>query len=159
MNIYLKPTIFISLIIGAIFGLITAIPFLMPSLCFSFIVTAAIVIVYLKKHKFVGYLSIYDGSIIGAISGFVSFIAAMIVYLPLLLIIRLFMPTYTNLLGGSLFTAGFGLFVVFTLVIFIALLSALFNAFTGLVTAFVYQRINKDIRPDEVPSFSLDDYK
>ena len=143
MNLLLlKQLSILSLFAGAILGFITVIPyvsflsFLVLILCLS-----AFILTYLKQNEFIGIISVREGCIFGAVIGFVSFIAFSIVYTPISMLLGWLIPSYTQ---GFLrfFMTSFGSFVVMILLmILMAGISALFNAFSGLITAYVYELI------------------
>jgi len=143
MNILLlKQLAILSAFAGIILGLITVIPYVSA---FSFFVLilflSAIILVYLKQNDLIGIISIREGCIFGAVIGFVSFIAFAVVYTPISMLLGYFIKSYTQ---GFLrfFLTNFGSFVVMIfLIIFMAGISALFNAFSGLVTAYIYELI------------------
>lgn len=137
--ILVKQTSILSAILGGILGVVTLIPFIRN---FSFMLLmlfiSAVVIVYMKKNDLIGIIDVREGSILGAIIGFVSFVAFSVVYVPLVALVGLiFKNYYTFGIGFLLKSSGF--FVLIMLVVFMGLLSALMNAFTGLVTAYVYE--------------------
>ena len=130
MNLLLlKQLSILSAFAGAILGFITIIPyvsfisFMLLILCLS-----AFVLAYLKQNELIGIISVREGCIFGAVIGFVSFLGWLI-------------PSYTQ--GFMRFFLGsFGSFIVMIfLIIFMGGISALFNAFSGLVTAYVYELI------------------
>ena len=144
MNLLLlKQLSILSAFAGVILGLVTIIPyvsafsFMLLILCLS-----AFVLAYLKQHEFIGIISIREGCIFGAVIGFVSFIAFSVVYAPISMLLGWLIPSYTQ---GFLrfFLSSFGSVVVMILLMFLmAGISALFNAFAGLVTAYVYELIS-----------------
>ena len=144
MNLLLlKQLSILSLFAGAILGFITIIPyaslvsFLILMLCLS-----AFILAYLKQNDLIGIISIKEGCIFGAVIGFVSFISFSIIYTPLSMLLGWLIPSYTQ---GFLrfFMTSFGSFVVMVLLmILMAGISALFNGFAGLVTAYVYELIS-----------------
>jgi len=144
MNLLLlKQLSILSLFAGAILGFITIIPYVSM---FSFLILvlflSAFVLAYLKQNEFIGIISIREGCIFGAVIGFVSFIAFSIVYTPISMLLGWLIPSYTQ---GFLrfFMTSFGSFVVMILLmILMAGISALFNGFAGLVTAWVYELIS-----------------
>jgi len=140
MRIYWKPSLILGAIIGAIYGLVLALPFIQCMACFGFIFIGAIVVVYLKKKQVVGILSVQDGAIIGAISGFSAMVAASAVCIPVQSIINLFNKSGINFFS-SFWVTSFSLLVIPMIVFFMAALSALFNSFSGLSAAFVYEKI------------------
>lgn len=138
----IKQIAILSAILGGILGGLTLIPFVQN---FSFmtliLLVAAIVIVYMKKNDLIGIIDVKEGALLGGIAGFVSFLAFSVVFMPLVMLLgwllSLLKVNY-NTFGISIFIQT-GPFVLIMLVVFLGLLSALMNAFTGLVTAYVYE--------------------
>jgi len=131
MERFLLPSIILGAISGVIFGILLLIPFISPFVFFlMFLLAGIIVIVVLKKFRGVGLLNIYDGCFIGSIAGFISLIAASAIYLPIVF--------FT---GGYFSIKSYDILAVVMLVFSTAILSSLFNAFTGLVTAYIYEKI------------------
>ncbi len=138
-QLLMKEIAILSAILGGILGVITLIPFIKTFAFMALILcVSAIVLVYMKKNDAIGIINTREGAILGAISGFVSFIAFSIVFIPLVSIIGLIFKSY-NTYGILYLLKASGFFVLVMLVIFIAILSALMNAFSGLVTAYVYE--------------------
>ena len=143
MNLLLiKQLSIISAIAGVILGLITVIPYIS---LFSFIILltciSAFILVYLKQNDLIGILSIKEGCISGAIIGFVSFMAFAIVYAPISIVLSTLIPNYPQK-HFLYFITDFGTFIVtLFILLFIAGIGALFNGFTGLITAYAYQMI------------------
>lgn len=145
-ELLMKRMALLSAIFGLAAGVITVIPFISSLSFLALMVFAAvIVLVYMKKKNFIGYLEPKEGSIYGAIIGFVSFIAFCVSFLPLAAIIGL-MYKGSFYLGISLIVRS-GIFFIILTVLFVAMLSALVNAFSGLVTAYIYSQIEE--KPDE----------
>ena len=143
MNLLLlKQLSILSAFAGAILGFITIIPyvsfisFMLLILCLS-----AFVLAYLKQNELIGIISVREGCIFGAVIGFVSFLAFAVVFTPISMLLGWLIPSYTQ--GFMRFFLGsFGSFIVMiSLIIFMGGISALFNAFSGLVTAYVYELI------------------
>ena len=130
------------------------ISFLILVLCLS-----AFVLAYLKQNEFIGLISIREGCIFGAVIGFISFIAFSIVYTPISMLLGWLIPSYTQ---GFLrfFMTSFGSFVVMILLmILMAGISALFNGFAGLVTAWVYELISgvkKEANENNTVDFTIE---
>lgn len=145
-ELLLKRIAFLSLILGVVMGVITVIPFI-SSLSFLalMVLASVIVIIYMKKKNFIGYIDPKEGSIFGAIIGFISFIGFCLSFLPLASIIGLIYKG-SFYIGVSLIVRA-GLFVIILMVLFVAMLSALINAFSGLVTAYIYTQIEP--KPEE----------
>lgn len=140
--IILKQLSILSAIAGVALGLITIIPYVsFISFMILLLFLSAFIIVYLKQNDLIGIINTREGCIYGALIGFVSFIAFSIAYTPISILIGWIMPSYTQ---GFLrfFLNSFGsLIVMILLMILMAGISALFNGFTGLVTAWVYEMI------------------
>ena len=137
--IIVKQTAILSAILGGIIGILTLIPFVRN---FSFMLLilciSAVIIIYMKRNDLIGIIDVKEGAILGAIIGFVSFIAFSIVFVPLVALVGLiFKGYYTFGITYMLRISGF--FVLVMLIIFLGILSALMNAFSGLVTAYVYE--------------------
>ncbi len=143
MNLLLlKQLSILSAFAGAILGFITVIPYLsFISFMILILCLSAFVLAYLKQNDLIGIISVREGCIFGAVIGFVSFIAFSVVYTPISMLLGWLIPAYTQ---GFLrfFLTSFGSFVVMILlIILMAGISALFNGFAGLVTAYVYELV------------------
>jgi ABC-type sulfate transport system permease component len=103
------------------------------------------VIIYMKKMSLTGFLDPKDGAFFGALSGFMSFIGFALTFLPLATILGIFFKS-SYFMGISLIVRS-GVFVLLLTLIFVALLSALMNAFSGLATAYIYAQTEQ--RPEE----------
>ena len=142
----LKQMGMLSSVLGLVLGVITIIPFICNFSFFALIVLSApIILVYMKKLDMIGILDIRQGAMYGAIIGFISFVAFSVSFVPLATIIG-FIYKGSYYLGVSLlFRTGF--FVLIMMVFFVALLAALMNAFSGLVTIYVYNQLEQ--KPEE----------
>jgi hypothetical protein len=157
-QIVVKQTAILSAILGGILGILTLIPFVQN---FSFLLLilciSAVIIVYMKKNELIGIIDIREGAILGAIIGFVSFIAFSIIFIPLAAILgSIFKTYYLGWLAMLLKASGF--FVLIMLVIFVATLSSLMNSFAGLVTAYIYEilsGIKKEDKEEETIDFEI----
>lgn len=154
--IILKQLAILSAFAGIALGLITIIPYLsFISFMILFVFLSAFILVYLKKNDLIGIINTREGCIYGTLIGFVSFITFSLVYTPLSMLIGWLIPSYTQ---GFLrfFLNSFGsLIVMFLLMILMAGISALFNGFTGLVTAWVYELITGE-KKDNNQNNSID---
>ena len=141
MGYILKTTVFISAIAGLLAGILLLIPFLTPIIFFLlFIIFGVFIIIYLKKNNIAGLLSVQDGALVGAVSGCVSLASAFVIYLPVNFILdKLFnQDSYKFGFAGSFSdNVFFGIMLIF----FASLFSAMFNAFSGMVTAYIYEKI------------------
>ena len=145
-QLLLKQMGMLSSVLGLVLGVITIIPFICNFSFFALIVLSApIILVYMKKLDMIGILDIRQGAMYGAIIGFISFVAFSVSFMPLATIIG-FIYKGSYYLGVSLlFRTGF--FVLIMMVFFVALLAALMNAFSGLVTIYVYNQLEQ--KPEE----------
>ena len=145
MNILLlKQVALFSALIGGAIGVITLIPFV-GTLSFLTLILflSAIIIVYLKKHDLIGIIDMKEGAILGAVIGFASFVAFFIMFTPLSILIVFIAKTYYVGHLLRIFFENFGgFFVMIMLLFFLALISALMNAFSGLTTAYVYELLS-----------------
>lgn len=153
-----KQSSILSAILGGILGVLTLIPFVRN---FSFLLLilciSAVIIIYMKKNDLIGIIDVKEGAILGAIIGFVSFIAFSIVFVPLVSLVGLiFKGYYTFGITYMLRISGF--FVLIMLVIFLGILSALMNAFSGMVTAYMYEvlsGVKKEEKTEENIDFEI----
>lgn len=153
MNIVLiKQLSILSLILGAALGVITIIPYIgLLSFMAMMFVASAIVLIYMKKNNLIGKLIPKDGAIFGAISGFVSCLGFCLTLVPLAAIIALINDIWFHNLTwyssmGLWFKNGLGGFLILLMMVFfVAILSALMNAFAGLATVYFYgQFLNEE---------------
>lgn len=139
-GLLLKQISIISLIAGAVMGLLTIIPVIGN---FTFLVTmtliGAVLVVYIKKMSLVSYIEPKDGALYGALSGFISFVGFSLTFLPAATLIGLFAKS-SYFMGISLLMRS-GVFVWLMMIVFIAALSALMNAFSAMVAAYIYAQI------------------
>src|SRR5574344_130054 len=126
-KLLIKQIAILSSILGLILGVITIIPylgFLSFFVCVFF--ASTLVLWYLKKLNLIGILTPKDGGIYGLISGFIVFIGFCITFLPLSALIGYFVRGYFY--SGILFLFQMGIVILAMMIIFVALISALFNA-------------------------------
>ena len=143
MNLLLlKQLSILGLIAGAFVGLVATIPFLFwICILVAMFWISAFILVYLKQNNYIGIINVREGSIFGAVIGFVAFIAFSVVFIPISSLLGLIFKTY-SLDVLRFFMNDFGSFIVLILlVVSTAGLAALFNGFTGLITAYLYELI------------------
>ena len=145
-EILFKQTAVLSGLLGLVLGVLTVIPFICNlSFFFLFFLAAPIIMVYMKRMQMMGILDIKQGAMYGAVIGFLSFIGFSISFIPLAGIIGLIYKGSFYLGISLLLRSGF--FVMITLIFFVALLSAIMNSFSGLVTMYVYSQL--ETKPEE----------
>ena len=139
----LKQLSILSLFAGAILGFITIIPYVS---LFSFLILilclSAFIITYLKQNDLIGLISVKEGCIFGAVIGFVSFISFSIIYAPISMLIGWLVPAYSQGFLRFFLTSFGSVIVMILLMLLMAGISALFNGFAGLITAYVYELIS-----------------
>ena len=140
--ILLKQISILSVFFGAILGALTLIPYVgVVSFIFLICFIAPLVIWLLVKYNCLSLDSIKDGIIVGAISGFVAYISFSIIYVPIsVILMKLFHIAANQGVGFMLENASFFLLVVIS--IFMGVLGATINAFTGFLSFYVIDFIN-----------------
>lgn len=141
-ELLLRQIAILAAIAGGALGFLSLIPFInIFSITILVICLAPVVLVYMKRENLIGIFDMREGAILGGVIGFVSFVAASVVYTPINLILG-FIPlgALQSHFFFKYFFNSFGSFIVLLLLIFfVALLSALMNAFAGLATSYVYE--------------------
>ena len=136
---------------GLILGVLTIIPFICNFTFFAIMILAApIMYIYMKKLNLLGYLEPKQGAIYGAIIGFISFLGFSVSFVPLATIIG-FLYKGSFYLGVSLLFRS-GIFVTIMMVLFVAILSALMNAFSGMITVYIYNQLEPKPQNTDVPT-------
>jgi hypothetical protein len=150
MKHYLKQISIISAIIGGVLGVFSIIPYFncLGSIAFCFI--SVFTIVFLKRNSVIGVISLNDGTVIGAITGFIGAAAACTAAVPINLLLSLIL-NYKMLLKFS-----DTLVAIPVLILVFGMLGAIFNAFTGMITAYVYEKIEAD-KPEDQTHFIIDE--
>jgi hypothetical protein len=141
-EIILKQIAILSAIAGGALGALSLIPYVnIFTLTILFLCVAAFVLVYMKRENLIGIFDLREGAILGSIVGFVSFVAASVVYIPIDLLLGIIpLPILQSHFFLKYFFNSFGgILVLLMLVFFAALISALMNAFAGLATSYVYE--------------------
>ena len=132
--ILLRQICVLSIFFGALLGLVTLIPYLGTfSFIFFICFMAPLVIWILVKYDCLSLTSVKDSVITGAITGFVSYMGFSIIYVPVsVILMKIFHFAANYGVGLMLQNANFFLLVVISL--FLGVLGATVNAFTGFLT-------------------------
>ena len=140
--ILLKQIAILSAFFGAVLGAITLIPYLgVISFVLLISLIAPLVIWLLVKYNCLSLSSTKDSVIVGAIAGFVAYLGFSIIYVPIsVLLMKVFHLAANVGVGFMLGNATFFLLVVISL--FMGVLGATINAFTGFLTFYVLDFIN-----------------
>ena len=141
----LKLITTLSAVFGIVCGLLTVLPFIGGIVFFILMCFASVIIIsFLMQKRVLQLESVPESITIGAIIGFVAFIGFSVIYLPLVLIAMKVFGYWVNY-GVALSLANANLFVVLVVSIFMAILSATINAFTGFLLFYiteVFKNIN-----------------
>ncbi len=139
-ELLLKQVAILSAIAGGALGVLTIFPYInIFSVSILVICLAAGILVYMKRENLIGIFDMKEGAILGGVIGFVSFIAAAVVYTPIDIILGLIPIFKAHFIMRFFFNSFGSIIVLIMLIFFIALLSALMNAFAGLATSYVYE--------------------
>lgn len=140
--ILLKQIAILSAFFGAVLGALTLIPYLgVISFVFLICFISPLVIWILVKYNYLSLSSIKDSVITGAISGFIAYMGFSIIYVPISVILMKLFHISANIgVGYMLGNASFFLLLILSL--FMGVLGATVNAFTGFLTFYVLDFIN-----------------
>ena len=140
--ILLKQIAILSAFFGAVLGALTLIPYLgVISFVFLICFISPLVIWILVKYNCLSLSSIKDSVITGAISGFIAYMGFSIIYVPIsVILMKLFHISANVGVGYMLGNASFFLLLILSL--FMGVLGATVNAFTGFLTFYVLDFIN-----------------
>ncbi len=132
MNISLMKLItMLSCFIGVVCAFLSLLPYIGGVVFFVLICfTAVIVISLLMKAKVLQIESVQESLAIGGICGCLSSLAFTLIYIPMVIILARVFHYFTNY-GVALFFGHANLFVIIILSVFLAIISATINAFTG----------------------------
>lgn len=150
---HIKNLAIISLIFGAISGVLALIPILgILILLILIFCSSFLIIVFMKKMALLPNPNEQTGMLWGGISGFFAFIGFSIIFLPCSFILSLIfkMSYYTGI--GMIMKSGFSIMI--TLVLFLAILCAMMNAFAGLASIYVFNGNTQSIQQKNV-NFNL----
>jgi len=151
----LKLISILSLLLGAVLGVVTAVPFIGTFafwilMCFA----STVVLLFMIKKELLIINSVQESAILGSIVGFISFIGFSIFYIPIIILLAKAFQIFPNYgISMALSNASFGLIIVF--VIFMGVLAATLNAFSGFLTYYginLYEMLNSK---EEKETFKL----
>lgn len=156
----IKNLIILSLILGAILGLLEAVPFLgVLILLIALLLTAPIVMVYLIMDGKLDLTTTKDSILTGALTGFCANISFSIAYSLIMVILdKIFHYTPNFILTAMITHSPIWLLAVF--VIFVGVLCATTNAFSGFATYYIINFI-RDMyeQKHQNNDFNRNDYK
>lgn len=140
--VLLKQISILSTLIGILAGILTLIPYL-GTISFIFLLcfTAPVVIWLLVKYGCISLSNIQESIIIGVISGFVAYLAFSLIFIPVsVILINMFHFAVNYGVGIMLINASFFLLLITS--IFMGIVGATINAFTGFITFYLIELIN-----------------
>lgn len=140
--VLLRQISVLSIFFGALLGAITLIPYV-GTLSFIFLICfiSPIVIWILVKYNCLSLSSIKDSVIVGALAGFVSYLGFSIIYVPISVVLMKFFHIAANY-GVGLMLENANFFILVVISLFLGVLSATVNAFTGFLTFYVIDLVN-----------------
>lgn len=139
----LRQISILSVFFGVILGFVTLIPFIGTfSLTFLICFIAPLVIWILIKYGCMSLNSIKDSIITGALAGFISYLGFSLIFIPVTVLLYKFFGISSNQgIAVTLNNASF--FILAVLSVFMGVLSATVNAFTGFLTFYVLDFMRK----------------
>ena len=133
----IQTILLLSLILGAILGLLAPIPFIgIVMLLTALLLASPLVTVYLIMDGKLDLTTIKDSIITGAAIGFVSNIAFSSVYSIVMAILAKGVNITTNFFLSAMITNS-PIWLLAIFIIFIGILSAVTNAFSGFLTYYI----------------------
>lgn len=148
----LKIIILLSIFLGIVSGLLTIVPYAGEVIFWLLILIAApVVILFMTKVEVLEIATVRQSAVIGGIIGFISFLAFCAVYVPAVIVLAKFF-NYSANLGVSMFLSNATFGVMIMLAIFMGVLSATINAFSGFVTYYLIE-FTKTLNPPQKNSF------
>ncbi len=133
----IQTILLLSLILGAILGLLAPIPFIgIVMLLTALLLASPLVTVYLIMDGKLDLTTIKDSIITGAAIGFVSNIAFSSVYSIVMAILAKGFNITTNFFLSAMITNS-PIWLLAIFIIFIGILSAVTNAFSGFLTYYI----------------------
>ena len=153
-----KIILLLSIFTGIVSGVLTIVPYAGEIVFWLLITIAApLIILFLTKMEVLEISTVRQSAVIGGLIGFVSFLAFCAVYIPAVIVLAKFFNYSVNP-GVSMFltNATFGLMIM--LAVFMGILSATINAFSGFVTYYLIE-FNKSITQPKQNSFDRYDLR
>lgn len=152
----------LSFIIGLIGGVLVIIPLINIFVFLAVIfLSSVIVYFYFKRKEEIGLFEPKQAAAYGALSGFVSFLGFSCTMVPLALILSFINSIWFHKMVWfsfikTVFSLGLisGTVIMLMFVFFVALLSAILNAFSAMVTVFIMQTV--DGTDKEKDEFKID---
>ena len=140
--VLLRQISVLSLFFGALLGVVTLVPYI-GTFSFIFLICfiAPLVIWILIKYNCLSLTSIKDSVIVGAIAGFVAYMGFSIIYVPVSVVLMKFFHLAANY-GVGLMLQNANFFILIVISMFLGVLGATVNAFTGFLTFCILDLVN-----------------
>ncbi len=140
--ILLRQISVLSIFFGVLLGAVTLIPYV-GTVTFIFLICfiAPLVIWILVKYNCLSLTSIKDSVIVGAIAGFISYMGFSLIYVPVSVILMKFFHLAANY-GVGLMLQNANFFILVVISVFMGVLGATVNAFTGFLTFCVMDMLS-----------------
>lgn len=157
-NFLIKNIIILSLILGVILGIFAPVPYVGMIMLFGVLLLAApLVMLYLIMDGSLDLTTPKDSIITGALIGFMSNISFSLIYaLIVVLLSKIFHYTTNFFLTAMIINSPLWLLLVF--IIFIGVLCAVTNAFSGFATFYIINFI-RDMYEQKHPQNNSDDFE
>ena len=127
----------LSIVLGAVCGILSLLPVIGGLIFFVLMCFASVIImIYLMRTGVLQLESTPESITIGAIIGFVAFVGFSVMYMPLVLLLMKVFGYMANY-GVALSLVNANLFVIIVVSLFMAILSATINAFTGFLLFYI----------------------
>ena len=140
--VLLRQISILSVFFGLLLGLATLVPYLgILSFVFLICFIAPLVIWILVKYGCLSLSTIKDSVIIGAVAGFVAYMAFSVIYVPISVILMKFFHLAANY-GVGLMLQNANFFILIVISLFLGVLGATVNAFTGFLSYCVLDLLN-----------------
>ena len=140
--VLLRQISILSVFFGLLLGLVTLVPYLgILSFVFLICFIAPLVIWILVKYGCLSLSTIKDSVIIGAVAGFVAYMAFSVIYVPISVILMKFFHLAANY-GVGLMLQNANFFILIVISLFLGVLGATVNAFTGFLSYCVLDLLN-----------------
>lgn len=153
----LKIIVLLSIFLGIVCGLLTIVPFVGEFVFWILIIAAAVVVIlFMTKMKLLEIATVKQSVVVGALIGFVSFLAFSAVYIPAVIVLAKLLNYIPNQ-GVVMFLShsSFGLTVMLS--VFMGVLSATLNAFSGFLTYYIVE-FNKSLNFKEQNRDNFEQY-
>lgn len=141
----LKIITLLSIFLGIVSGLLTIIPYAGEVVFWLLLsIAAPAIIIFLTKQNVLEIQTVRQSVVIGGFIGFISFLAFSAVYIPAVIVLAKILNYVTNY-GVSMFVSHASFWLLVMLAVFMGILSATINAFSGFVTYYLID-FNKSLK-------------